>query len=247
MKSKRIVLISGSIRGIGKHIALEFLNDNYFVILNGTRVYEDIIEELNDFNKFEGNYEYFKFDVANRKEVKMAISKILEKYKRIDILINNAGITRDKSLIKLSEEDWDAVIDVNLNGVFNLCKEIVPSMKENKFGRIINMSSIIGLSGNFGQTNYSASKAGVIGFTKSLALEVAKYGITVNSVAPGYIKTDMIKNINNNILEAIESKIPVGYMGSTKDVANVVKFLAKDESRYILGETISVNGGMYLN
>ena len=247
MSSRKIVLITGSIRGIGKYIALEFLSDGYFVILNGTREYKNIIKELYDFKKFEGNYEYFKFDVSNRKEVKVAVSKILEKYSRIDILINNAGITRDKSLIKLSEEDWDAVIDVNLNGVFNLCKEIVPSMKENKFGRIINMSSIIGLSGNFGQTNYAASKAGVIGFTKSLALEVAKYGITVNSVAPGYIKTDMIKNINNNILEAIESKIPVGYMGSTKDVANVVKFLAKDESRYILGETISVNGGMYLN
>lgn len=245
MKNK-IVLITGSIRGIGKEIAIEFLENGYFVILNGISDEEEICQSMEDFNKYTGNYEYYRFDVSNREEVQYAVSTILDKYSKIDILVNNAGIARDKSLVKLEDNMWDDVINVNLTSAYNLCKQVVPNMILNKNGRIINIASVIALSGNFGQTNYAASKAGLIGFSKSLAQEVARYGITVNTVAPGFIKTDMTKDLPVNVVETLSKKIPLGEFGLPKDVANVVLFLAKDESRYITGETISVNGGLYL-
>ena len=240
---KRIALVTGSTRGIGKQIALDFLKEGYFVIINGR---EDIIDQLDVFNDYKDMFEYYKFDITNRESVKYYIKEIANKYGKIDILVNNAGITRDKTLLKLDYDMWDKVIDINLTGVFNLCKEVVPLMRENKFGRIINISSVVGLSGSFGQTNYTASKAGVIGFSKSLALELAKYGITVNSIAPGYIETEMTNKMPMEVIEKVKSKIPVGEFGKPEDVSNVVKFLAKEESRYITGETISVNGGIYL-
>ncbi|MGV1060030.1 3-oxoacyl-[acyl-carrier-protein] reductase [Clostridium perfringens] len=245
--SRKVALITGSARGIGKEIALEFLQKGYFVILNGTNTYNEIEEEiLKDFISYKGLYEYYKFDISNRDQVKEVFEKIKSKYKKIDVLVNNAGITRDKSLVNLDGEMWDEVINVNLTGAFNISKEIIPMMIENKYGRIINIASVIALSGNFGQTNYAASKAGLIGFSKSLAQEVAKYGITVNSVAPGFIKTDMTKNLPENVVENINKKIPMKTFGETKDVANTVLFLASDGARYITGETISVNGGLYL-
>lgn len=246
MLNRRIVLITGSTRGIGKETALQFLNKDYFVILNGTRNIEDIDEDMKIFNKYSFNYEYYKFDITNRNEVTKSIKTILDKYSKIDILVNNAGITRDKSLIKLDENMWDEVIDVNLTGAFNLCKQVIPNMINNKYGRVINIASVIALSGNYGQTNYAASKAGLIGFTKSLAQEVARYGITVNAVAPGFIETDMTKKLPRDIKEKLCKKIPNGEFGTTKDVANVVLFLANENSSYITGETISVNGGLYL-
>lgn len=245
MINRRVVLITGSIRGIGKETALQFLKRGYFVILNGTRSKEDIRDIIFDFNDYKYSYEYYKFDITNREEIKKSIKTMLEKYKKIDVLVNNAGITRDKSLVKMNEEMWDNVIEVNLTGAFNLCKQIIPCMIKNNYGRVINISSVIALSGNYGQTNYAASKAGLIGFTKSLAQEVAKYGITVNAIAPGFIETDMTKKLPKDIKEKLCNKIPNGKFGTAIDIANTVLFLASESSNYITGETISVNGGLY--
>lgn len=241
--NKGIVLVTGSTRGIGKAIALEFLKRDYFVILNSRNKYN--IDEFNWLKPFNGKFDYFPFDVSNKNEVDTALMKIINTYKNIDILVNNAGINKDKSFVKLQDSMWNKVIDVNLNGVYNVCKSVVPKMIENKRGRIINVSSVIALSGNFGQTNYSASKAGVIAFSKSLAQEIAKYGVLVNCVAPGFIDTDMTKGLPDNIKDDLERKIPLGYFGKAEDVANVVIFLSEEHSRYITGETISVNGGLY--
>ncbi|MBU3103143.1 3-oxoacyl-[acyl-carrier-protein] reductase [Clostridium gasigenes] len=242
---KRVVVITGSIRGIGREIALEFLEQGDFVIINGRREYEDVIAELEMFSRYINMYEYVKFDISKKEEVQEGIKSIISKHKNIDVLINNAGITRDKSLVKLEHSMWDEVINVNLTGAFNVCKEVVPNMIKNNSGRIINIASVIALSGNFGQTNYAASKSGLIGLAKSLAQEVAKYGITVNAIAPGFIKTDMTKNLPEKAVENLMAKIPMKCFGEASDVANVALFLSSDRSKYITGETISVNGGLY--
>lgn len=242
---KKIVLITGSTSGIGKQIALDFLKQGDFVIINSTKNEKNLKIELEFFKEYKDMFKYYMFDVTNRQEVKVAISDILSRYGRIDILVNNAGITKDRTLVNLEYNMWDEVIDTNLTGVFNICKEVVPYMREKKSGKIINISSVIGLSGNFGQCNYSASKAGLNGFSKSLSLELARYGITVNVVSPGFIYTEMTKCMPIKSIENIKKKIPMGHMGKTEDVSNVVMFLAKDESSYITGSNISVNGGLY--
>lgn len=184
-----------------------------------------------------------KVAVTEPAAIKIAVDEIIAKYSRIDILINNAGITRDRSFLKMSQDEWQSVIDVNLTGVFNCTKEVVPYMVEQKYGKIVCTSSIVGITGNFGQTNYVATKAGIIGMVKTWAKEFAKHNITANAVAPGFIKTEMTDLMPEEVRNKIVSEIPAKRMGTTEDIANAYLFLASDESSYINGHCISVNGG----
>lgn len=174
------------------------------------------------------------------------IKEIIENFGRIDVLVNNAGITKDNLLMRMKKEDFEAVINVNLIGTFNITKCVVPYMMKQRYGRIINMASVVGVAGNAGQTNYSASKAGIIGFTKSLAKELGSRNILVNAVAPGYIQTAMTEVLSDKIKESVKEQIPLGKLGEAKDVANLVKFLSKEESSYITGQVIQVDGGMVI-
>jgi len=239
----RISLITGSSRGIGRAIALNFAKEGSDVVVNYV-VNDDAAEEvISKIRSIGCRCFSFKADVSKGDNVKKLFSKIIQEYGKIDILVNNAGITMDSTLHKMSYENWDSIIKVNLTGVFNCCRQAVVSMRENNYGRIINISSVVGLCGNFGQTNYAASKAGVIGFTKSLAYETAKRKITVNAVAPGFIETDMTKKIPDNIKEKIISSIPIGRFGDAEDIAKMVTFLVSDDASYITGQVFSVNGG----
>jgi 3-oxoacyl-[acyl-carrier protein] reductase len=242
---KKIALVTGSTRGIGKSIALNLLHSGYNVILNGVKNSEHAKELTEDLKKTSYFFDIYYFDVSNIKEVELESKKILKKYSRIDVIVNNAGITNDNTLMKMNYKQWDTVIKTNLYSLFNVTKQFLPSMIENNFGRIINISSIIGIQGNYGQTNYSASKAGVIGFTKSLAKEVAKYNITVNAVCPGFTNTDMVTKIPKEILnDKIIERIPLKRLGKPKEVADLVNFLVSNKSSYITGEYFCITGGL---
>ena len=244
MKLKdQIVLVTGSARGIGKEIALTFAQEGATVIIS------DINAEMADTTAKElkaGGFESTSFacNVTDLESVKEMVDKILDKYGRIDILVNNAGITKDNLLLRMSEGEWDAVLAVNLKGVFSCTKTIIKSMLKAKKGKIINIASIIGIVGNAGQANYAASKAGIIGFTKSIAKEFASRGITANAVAPGYIKSEMTEKLSEKAAEEIFKTIPLGKLGTPKDVAGVCLFLASPNADYITGQTIVVDGGM---
>ncbi|SDJ66679.1 beta-ketoacyl-ACP reductase [Microbulbifer yueqingensis] len=236
-----VALVTGGTRGIGKAISL-YLKDSGYEVVASYRSDEAAASQFtSDFD-----IPAVKFDASNFLETKEAMQGISEEFGDIAILVNNAGITRDSLLKKMEPSAWLDVIETDLNSVFNTCRSVLDSMERRGFGRIVNIGSINGLSGQYGQTNYSAAKAGIVGFTKSLALEVAKHGITVNCVAPGYIDTDMMASIPEAILNKVISKIPVGRLGSPSEVARVVGFLIHDESSFITGETFSVNGGQYM-
>jgi len=246
--NKKIALVTGGIRGIGDAICIEFLkSNNYFVIA------ADINVERNNqwlSNKKQAGFndvDVVKCDVTNFDECEEIINTLKEKYKKIDVLVNNAGITRDTTLKNMTKEDWNVVIRTDLDSIFNITKPILKLMLENSYGRIISISSVNGQKGQFGQTSYSAAKAGIYGFTKSLALETARKNITVNTVSPGYIATDMMSGIVPEILEKIVKQIPVGRLGRAEEIARVVSFIADERSEYITGTNISVNGGLYLN
>ena len=240
---EQVVLITGSARGIGKEIALTFAQEG------ATTVISDINTDAADataeeFKKQGFDASSFACDVTNMQSVEEMVNKILDKYKRIDILINNAGITKDNLLLRMSEGEWDAVISTNLKGVFTCTKIVIKSMLKAKKGKVINIASIIGIVGNAGQANYAASKAGIIGFTKSIAKEFASRHITANAVAPGYIQTEMTEKLNDKAREEIFKAIPLGKLGTPKDVANTCLFLASPDADYITGQTIVVDGGM---
>ncbi|VAX35154.1 3-oxoacyl-[acyl-carrier protein] reductase [hydrothermal vent metagenome] len=244
MKFKdKVAFITGSTRGIGKEIAFTFAKEGAIVVILGRngvladQVKDKIIEQG-------GQAESFACDVTSLQNVQEIVNKVLDKHKRIDILVNNAGITKDNLLLRMSESDWDEVIKINLRGVFNCTKIIMKVMLKAKQGRIINISSIIGITGNAGQANYAASKAGMIGFTKSIAREIASRSITVNAVAPGYIQTDMTEQLPEASREAILKSIPLGRLGLASDIAGICLFLASEEGAYITGQTIVVDGGM---
>ena len=242
----KIALITGGTRGIGKQIALTFAKEGYNIALN----YRTENEALKNTKKEieANNVKCFAVqgDVTNFKDCEQFVKQIVEEFGNIDVLVNNAGITRDTLLMRMKEEDFKQVIDTNLIGTFNVTKNVIGNMIKAKNGRIINISSVVGISGNAGQTNYSASKAGIIGFTKSLAKEVASRNITVNAVAPGFIETQMTDVLKEDIKEEIAKKIPLKRMGTPQDVANVVKFLASSDSSYITGQVIHVDGGMLM-
>ena len=239
----QVVLITGSARGIGKEIAKTFANEGATVIISDINAAS--AEATSEEFKKEGfNSSSFACDVTSMKSVEEMINKILDNYSRIDILVNNAGITKDNLLLRMSENEWDAVLNTNLKGVFCCTKAVTKSMLRAKKGKIINIASIIGITGNAGQANYSASKAGIIGFTKSIAKEFSSRGITSNAVAPGFIQSDMTDKLTDKAREEIFKTIPLGKLGTPKDVANACLFLASSEADYITGQTIVVDGGM---
>ncbi len=239
----QVVLVTGASRGIGKAIAVTFAKEGAIVIVVGRN--KESTDKIRDEIISAGHRaESFDCDVTDLKKVQEIVNKILDKYKTIDILINNAGITKDNLLLRMSESDWDDVMNVNLRGVFNCTKVVTKVMLRAKKGRIVNISSIIGITGNTGQSNYAASKAGVIGFTKSVAIEMASRGITVNAVAPGYIETDMTAQLKDAARDGILKNIPLRRLGKTDDISNVCLFLASEEASYITGQTIVVDGGM---
>jgi acetoacetyl-CoA reductase len=238
---ERLALVTGGTRGIGAGICRALQAAGYKVITS----YVSNDDKAASFSKQTG-IECFKFDVSDFEACGVAIEKIRSKHGNISVLVNNAGITRDGAFRNLSVEEWSGVINTNLGGVFNMCRLLFPDMIKNNFGRIINVSSVNGLSGQYGQANYAASKAGIIGFTKTLAIEGAKYGVTVNALAPGYVDTEMLRDIPEKVMEKIVSKIPVGRLASIDEIARGIVFLAADNAGFITGSTLSINGGQYL-
>jgi len=239
----KVALITGSGRGIGKEIGTTFAKKGAKIVIC------DIDEAMasaaaKEIASLGAETASFKVDVTNLASVDEMVNKILDKFKRIDILVNNAGITKDNLLLRMKEADWDAVLSVNLKGVFNCTKVVSRVMLKQQQGKIINIASIIGIMGNPGQANYAASKAGIIGFTKSIAKELASRNINVNAVAPGYIQTEMTEKLSDEVKQKMLSLIPINKMGAPKDVAGACLFLASSDSDYITGQTIVVDGGL---
>ncbi len=246
LKGKK-ALITGGTSGIGKQIALTYARHGADVALFSMEEGEGMLRELKEAAAFpEQLFRAAIVNVADSKAVEAAIRELLQVWGTVDILVNNAGITRDNLLMKISEQDWDAVLSVNLKSVYNMCFQLIRSMIKAKSGKIINTASVIGLTGNAGQSNYAASKAGMIGFTKSLAQEVGSRGICVNCIAPGFIKTRMTDQLTDQQKEAIADKIPMKRLGETQDVANVALFLASELSNYMTGQVLVVDGGMVM-
>lgn len=241
----RVVLVTGGSRGIGAEIAKELAAQGATVAINYVSNADRAQEVVREIESYNAKVTAVQGDVANPEAMKKVYEEVMETYGKIDILINNAGITRDAKFVNMTEEQWNQVITTNMNSIFHLTKLVLPNMIEQNYGRIVNISSIIGQAGGFGQTNYSAAKAGMIGFTKSLALEVARYNITVNCVCPGYTFTDMVAAVPEKVQEKIIAKIPLGRFGTPREVAKAVRFLVVDGD-YITGQSINVNGGMYM-
>ena len=242
----KCALITGATRGIGKQIAITLAKQGYNIALNYRKENEELENTKKEIEKIGVQILAVKGDVANFEDCKNFVKQVIERFGQIDVLVNNAGITKDMLLMRMKKEDFEQVIDTNLVGTFNVTKNVVPYMMKARSGRIINISSVVGISGNAGQTNYSASKAGIIGFTKSLAKEIASRNILVNAVAPGFIETNMTDVLKDDVKQEIAKNIPLKRMGTTQDVANVVKFLASDDSSYITGQVINVDGGMLM-
>ncbi len=246
MEDKQVVLVTGGSRGIGKAIALKYAQNGYNVVINyvSDNTDEKAIEE--EFKNIGVEVLLLKADVSKEEQVEKLVKKVIEKFGKIDVLVNNAGITKDTLLMRMKEEDFDRVIEINLKGTFLVTKAVVPYMMKKKNGRIINLSSVVGVTGNAGQCNYSASKAGIIGFTKSVAKELASRNIRANAVAPGFIDTDMTSILSDEVKNSINAQIPMKRMGSAQEIANVVYFLGNEESSYITGQVINIDGGMVM-
>lgn len=244
MLSGRIAVVTGSSRGIGREIAVTLAAKGATVIVNYNGSAEKAGEVVDVIWEAGGEAEAVQCNVSDFNQSAELIKYVIKTYGRIDILVNNAGITRDNLLMKMSEEEFDAVLNTNLKGAFNCIRHASRQMLKQRSGRIINISSISGIMGNAGQANYSASKAGIIGLTKSVARELASRGITVNAIAPGFIDTEMTAVLTDNVRKAAEENIPMKHFGSTKDVANTAAFLASEEAGYITGQVICVDGGM---
>jgi len=242
----KIALVTGGSRGIGRAITLELAKSGAKVVVNYAGNVNAANEVCESVIAAGGEAVAIQADVSDANSVETMVKQIIEKYGRIDILVNNAGITRDNVLMRMKEEDWDAVINTNLKGIFNCTKLISRIMMKQKAGRIINMTSVVGIIGNAGQSNYSAAKAGVIGFTKSMAKELASRGITVNAIAPGFINTDMTAVLSEQVKADLAVQIPLGRLGAPEDVAAAVVFLVSNAANYITGQTIHVDGGMVM-
>ena len=240
LKNKK-VLITGATGGIGNSIVEKFVSLGTQIIATGTNE-----EKLNNLKKKFPEINILKFKLEEHDKIEKFIDTVSENLKGLDILINNAGITLDNISIRLTEENWKKVLDINLTSSFLMCKHAIKKMLKQKSGKIINITSIVGHTGNLGQANYAASKAGIIGFSKSLAIEYAKKNININCVSPGFIKTEMTDKINEDFKKILIGKIPSGDLGTGEDVSNCIAFLASDMARYINGETLHVNGGMYM-
>ena len=244
MLKDKIALVTGASRGIGREIAVHLAKEGAYVIINFSGNENAANETLERIKAESGAGEIYKCNIADFEEVKTMMEYVVKQHGRIDILVNNAGITKDNLLLKMSEQDFDSVIDINLKGAFNTIKNSVRQMLKQKSGRIINISSVSGITGNTGQVNYSSSKAGLIGMTKATAKELASRGITVNAVAPGFIQTDMTEELSESLIETVKKTIPLGHLGDPEDVAHMVVFLASDKSKYITGQIFQVDGGI---
>ncbi len=244
---ERVVVITGGSRGIGRAVALKFAEEKAKIVLIHYDPDESAAAETINILQGKGiGPESHKVDVSSNRDVSGLFKDIISRFGKVDVLVNNAGITRDSLLMRMSEDDWDLVLNINLKGVFNCTQAVIRSMIRQKKGNIVNISSVAGQMGNAGQTNYASSKAGILGFTKSVAREVASKGITVNAVAPGFIDTEMTAVLPEGIKESHLQKIPLGRLGSARDVAEAVYWLCSDGAGYITGQTIHVNGGMFM-
>lgn len=245
----KTAIVTGGTAGIGKAIATLFASQGADVAIFGTNQLraEQTVAELEQTKSApEQKFRYFLADVSKTKEVEEALAKLVLEWGKVDILVNNAGITRDNLLMKMSEEDWDRVVEVNLKSVYNTCRALCRPMMKARAGTIINITSVIGLMGNAGQVNYAASKSGMIGFTKSLAKELASRGVRANCIAPGYIETQMTDALQPQVKEQILTKIPLSRIGQPRDIANAALYLASDLSSYVTGQVIAVDGGMVM-
>lgn len=238
--SENLALVTGGSRGIGKACALHLAQAGYNVVINYAGNEEAAKQTVSELEALGVKAEAVKFDISNHDEAQEAVAKIIEKYGRIDVLVNNAGITRDGLFMRMSQENWDAVINTNLTGAFNVTQPVIKVMMKQRSGAIVNMASIVGIYGNAGQANYAAAKAGLIGFTKSLAKELASRNIRVNAVAPGFVQTDMTKSLDS---AQISEHIPLKRLGDADDIAGAVKFLAVDAT-YVTGQVLQVDGGL---
>ncbi len=243
---EKTVLVTGAARGIGRAIAIAMGQAGADVAVNDMGNVDEANHVCYDLRQLGVRSRFYQADVSREDQSQELAEKIIEDFGRIDVVVNNAGITRDKSFLKMTRDMWDLVLRVDLDGPMNVIRAALPGMVEAGWGRIINVASIVGQTGNFGQTNYSAAKAGLIGLTKSLAREFARKGITVNAVAPGFIKTDMTKNLPLETVKAVEAMTPVGRMGTPEEVAAAITFLAMPAAGYITGQVLGVNGGMYM-
>lgn len=245
MLKGKVALVTGGSRGIGSSICLELARAGARVIINYSSSLEGANKVLEDIKSVGGEAEIVKFDVSDTEVVEKEIKILLDNHERIDILVNNAGITRDSLFMRMKEDQWDQVFDINAKGVFNCTKNIVRSMVKNKYGKIINITSVVGEMGNAGQVNYSSTKSAIMGFTKSLAKELGSKNINVNAVSPGFIETEITDVLPDNIKEQYKEKIPLSRFGQPEDIAKAVLFLASDDSSYITGEVLKINGGLY--
>ncbi len=241
---KKVALITGASRGIGKETACTLAREGIFVVINYNGSQQKALDVLESIKKNGGEGAIYPCNVADYSQTEEMIKNLIKEYGHIDILVNNAGITRDNLIMKMSEEDFDKVIEINLKGCFNTIRHLSRQMIRQRSGKIINVSSVSGVLGNAGQANYAASKAGIIGLTKTMARELASRGICVNAVAPGFIKTEMTEVLPDSIREGVTGQIPLKRFGETKDIAEMIAFLASDKADYITGQVIHVDGGM---
>ncbi|MCH5584964.1 3-oxoacyl-[acyl-carrier-protein] reductase [Shimazuella sp. AN120528] len=247
MLTGKVAVVTGGSRGIGRSIALDLAKEGAKVVIFYAGNHGAAEETVSAITDLGAEAAAFQVDVADSGQVDDAFKQVVKQFGRVDILVNNAGITRDNLLMRIKEEDWDQVVDTNLKGVFLCCKAVVRPMMKQRGGRIINISSVVGVSGNAGQANYVAAKAGVIGLTKTMAKEFGSRNITVNAIAPGFIQTDMTSVLDEKVKEATLASIPLGRFGVAEEVANAVSFLASDKASYITGQTLHVDGGMVPN
>lgn len=245
MLKEQTAIITGGARGIGKEIALTLARAGANIVI-ADLILEKAQETADEVKKLGANALTVQVDVTKKEDVDNMLQETLKEYNSVDILINNAGVTRDTLIIRMKEEDWDFVLRVNLKGTFNCLKSAAKLMIKQRKGKIVNIASIVGFTGNVGQANYSASKAGVIALTKTAARELASRNITVNAIAPGFIDTDMTKSLNEEIKQKLKEQIPLGKLGMPEDIAHSVKFLVSEEASYITGQVIHVNGGMFM-
>ncbi|MBZ5749839.1 3-oxoacyl-[acyl-carrier-protein] reductase [Metabacillus rhizolycopersici] len=246
MLGNKVALVTGGSRGIGRAIALDLAKNGASVAVNFAGSEAKANEVVDEIKANGGNAFAIKADVSNGDEVQQMIKEVISQFGRLDILVNNAGITRDNLLMRMKDAEWDDVINTNLKGVFLCTKGVTRQMMKQRSGRIINIASVVGVSGNAGQANYVAAKAGVIGLTKTTAKELASRNITVNAVAPGFITTDMTDELPEDVKTEMLKQIPLAKLGEPSDIANIVTFLASEKSKYITGQTVHVNGGMVM-
>ncbi|MCY3884724.1 MAG: 3-oxoacyl-ACP reductase FabG [Gammaproteobacteria bacterium] len=240
MTTQRTALVSGASRGIGSAIACRLVKDGIFVY--GTATTDEGVESINDALGSDGSG--LKMVLPDEESISSALGAISDANRTVEILVNNAGITRDNLFMRMSDQNWQDVLDTNLTGIFRVTKSLIRSMMRQRWGRIVNLGSVVGQAGNPGQVNYSATKAGIEGFTRALALEVASRGVTVNCVAPGMIETDMTSDLPESVTDNLKSRIPLGRLGHPEDVAGVVSFLVSEDASYVTAQTLHVNGGM---